>query len=155
MRRQPSEIVLKPIGFVRNGITGRPRGSDWKNIISEIEILPELGEALDNLDEFSHIIVLFWTLRDKKHKLSYKVHPRGSAHLPLVGLLATRSPDRPNPVAKTTVELLERRTNILKVKGLDAFDGTLIIDIKPYLPGYDSVGKARTPRWAKERRARP
>ena len=150
-----SEIVLKPIGFVRNGITRRPVSFEWKNIISEIEFQPDLSEALDNLDEFSHIIVLFWAPRDKHHKVSYKVHPKGSAHLPLVGLLATRSPHRPNPVAKTTVELLERRLNVLKVKGLDAFNGTLIIDIKPYLPGYDSVRKARTPGWAKERRVRP
>ncbi len=150
-----SEIALNPIGFIRNGISQRPAKFEWKNIISEIVIQPELSEALDNLDEFSHIIVLFWTPKNKHQQFLYKVHPKGSSRLPLVGILATRSPNRPNPVAKTTVKLLERRANILKVKGLDAFDGTLIIDIKPYLPGYDSVRKARTPGWAKERTVRP
>lgn len=152
MNKPESEIILKPIGFVRNGITAESTRQNWENVISEIIIQPELNEALDNLDDFSHIIVLFWTLRNKK--LSYKVHPKGSTNLPLVGLLATRSPDRPNPVAHTTVELLERGANILKVKGLDAFDGTPVIDIKPYLPGFDSVGEARVAEWAIERPAR-
>ncbi len=71
-----------------------------------------------------------------------KIHTRHNPESPLVGLFATRSPDRPNSVAKTTVCLLERRANILKVKGLDAYDGTSVIDIKPYLPGYDSVDNA-------------
>ena len=155
MNSRPSEITLKPIGFVRNGITEKSTRRNWDDVISEIVIRPELSQALDNLVEFSHIIVLFWTLRDKHQQLAYKVHPKGSPNLPLVGLLATRSPDRPNPIAKTTVELQERRENILKVKGLDAFEGTLVIDIKPYLPGYDSVEKAKTPGWAKERPANP
>ena len=149
MNSKPSEMVLRPIGFVRNAITDKSPRQNWEEVISEIIIQPELSEALDNLDDFSHIIVLFWTLRNQK--VNYKVHPRGSPDLPLVGILATRSPNRPNPVANTTVELLERHANILRVRGLDAFDGTWVIDIKPYLPGYDSVGKARIAGWAKER----
>ena len=71
----------------------------------------------------------------------------GKQELPLVGLFATRSPNRPNPVGIATVRLLERQGNILKVEGLDAIDGTPIIDIKPYIPGYDSATDAKVPPW--------
>jgi len=71
----------------------------------------------------------------------------GKPELPLVGRFATRSPSRPNPVGQATVKLLERHDNILKVKGLDAIDGTPVIDIKPYLPGYDSADGAKVPLW--------
>ncbi len=149
MNNLKPDIVLKPIGFVRNGIQ-EFAGHDWENVISEIVIKPELSEALDNLNEFSHIIVLFWTQREVKKIIPYKIHMQHNPSKPLVGLFATRSPDRPNPVAKTTVQLLERRENILKVKGLDAFDGTPVIDIKPYIPGYDSVDDAKIPEWVRK-----
>jgi tRNA-Thr(GGU) m(6)t(6)A37 methyltransferase TsaA len=141
-------IVIKPIGFVRNGIQ-EFSGHNWENIVSEIVIRPELSEALDNLDEFSHIIVLFWTQRAPKKINPLKIRMQHNPSKPLVGLFATRSPDRPNPVAKTTVQLLEHRGNILKVKGLDAFDKTPVIDIKPFIPGYDSAKDAKIPNWAR------
>jgi tRNA (adenine37-N6)-methyltransferase len=140
------EIILKAIGFVKNSIR-EVTGHNWENVISEIVIQPELTEALDNLDEFSHIIVLFWTQGVSNKCIPNKIRMQQNQGKPLVGLFATRSPDRPNPVCKTTVKLLERRGNILKVKGLDAFEGTPIIDIKPYIPGYDSVGEAKVPEW--------
>ena len=108
---------------------------------------PSLSEALDNLDEFSHIIVLYWIHRHPPGQPPTKVHPMGKRELPLVGVFATRSPNRPNPIGKATVRLLERRGNILKVAGLDALDGSPVIDIKPYIPGYDSVADARVPPW--------
>ena len=64
-----------------------------------------------------------------------------------MGVFATRSPNRPNSLGKATDRLLERRGNILKVKGLDAIDGTPVLDIKPYIPGYDSVKRAKAPSW--------
>jgi tRNA-Thr(GGU) m(6)t(6)A37 methyltransferase TsaA len=76
-----------------------------------------------------------------------KIHPRGRQELPLLGLFATRTPNRPNPVGKAMVRLLQRRGNILRVEGLDAIDGTPVIDIKPYIPGYDSVTNAKVPPW--------
>ena len=107
-----------------------------------------LAEALDNLDEFSHIIVLYWMHQvAAPHKFSTKVHPMAKQELSLVGLFATRSPNRPNPVGKATVRLLQRQGNILRVKGLDATDGTPVIDIKPYIPGYDSATNAKVPQW--------
>jgi tRNA (adenine37-N6)-methyltransferase len=146
----PDDICLKPIGYVRNGIQ-EFSGHDWKEVVSEIVIHPELSEALDNLDEFSHIIVLCWLEKAKRQKLAAKIRMQQNPAKPLVGLFATRSPDRPNPIGKTTVKLLERRGNILKVQGLDAFDGTPVIDIKPFIPDYDSTGEAKVPGWVKTR----
>ena len=139
-------ISLKAIGIVRNGIKQPPR-QGWGEVISDIVINSSLSEALDNLDEFSHIIVFYWMHQLSAGQLPTKVHPMGKRNLPLVGLFATRSPNRPNPIGKATVRLLQRHGNILKVEGLDAIDGTPVIDIKPYIPGYDSVANAKVPPW--------
>ena len=143
------QMVLKPIGTVRNTVKQAPGAwYEWEKVISEIEVESGLTEALDGLEEFSHIIVLYWMHRaTARGELPTKIHPRGKRETPLVGLFATRSPHRPNSIGKATVRLLQRQGNILKVKGLDAVDGTPVIDIKPYLPGYDSVRKARVPKW--------
>ena len=148
MVNESPSIILKAIGTIRNKIK-QPAKRDWQKIISEIEIDSSLTEALDNLDEFSHIIVLFWVHQyPAEGQLPLKIHPMGKIEIPLTGRFATRSPHRPNPVGKTTVRLLQRRGNILKVKGLDAIDGTPVIDIKPYIPGYDSPAHAKVPPWA-------
>ena len=145
-------ISLKPIGIVRNKVRQPPKPPyDWDKVVSEIEIDRSLTEALDNLDEFSHIIVFYWMDKVVTNQLPTKVHPRGNKKLPLVGLFATRSPKRPNPIGKTTVRLMKRQGNILTVAGLDATDGTPIIDIKPYLPRYDSEARAKVPWWVSKR----
>lgn len=146
MVTEPQDIVLRAIGFVRNEIR-QPRHQGWEKLTSKIIIDRSLTEALAGLEEFSHIKVLFWLHQVTAGKIPLKVHPRGKAELPLVGLFATRSPRRPNPVGETTVRLIGRRGNILEVEGLDATDGTPVIDIKPYLPGYDSVASAEVPLW--------
>ncbi len=142
-------MTLKAIGIVRNGIKqALPAKSDWGKIVSDIVIDSTLAEALDGLEEFSYIIVLYWMHGVAvTGQVPTKVHPRGKPELPAVGLFATRSPNRPNPVGKATVRLLQCQGNILKVKGLDAIDGTPVIDIKPYMPGYDSATNAKIPRW--------
>jgi tRNA-Thr(GGU) m(6)t(6)A37 methyltransferase TsaA len=139
------DINLKAIGIVRNEIKQRER-CDARNVVSEIVLDPGLTEALDNLDEFSHIIVIYYMHQSNK-PAPMKVHPKYRTESSPVGVLASRSPDRPNPIGKTTVRLLERRDNVLRVRGLDAIDGTPVIDIKPYIPGLDSVDDARVPRW--------
>jgi tRNA-Thr(GGU) m(6)t(6)A37 methyltransferase TsaA len=147
MAEPPPVMNLKAIGTVRNGVRQLLRHG-WSEVVSDIVIDSSLTEALDGLEKFSHLIVLYWMHRlTPGRKLPLKVHPMGKAELPVVGRLATRSPSRPNPVGQATVRLLERRGNILKVKGLDAIDGTPVIDIKPYIPGYDSADEAKAPRW--------
>jgi len=141
---------LRAIGIVKNDVK-RPVRHGWREVVSDIVVDSSLAEALDGLDEFSHIIVLYWMHRlTPGRELPLKVHPMGKPELPLVGRFATRSPSRPNPVGKATVRLLERRGNILKVKGLDAIDGTPVIDIKPYIPGYDSATDTKVPKWTTE-----
>jgi tRNA-Thr(GGU) m(6)t(6)A37 methyltransferase TsaA len=145
MTGESLEIVLKPIGIVRSEIK-EPTRQKAGDIISEIIISDDLKEALDNLDEFSHIIVLYWIHRSP-HSAPKKVHPRGNPGMEPMGVFATRSPDRPNPIGKSTAKLLERCGNVLKVQGLDAIDGSPVLDIKPYIPGYDSVDDAKAPSW--------
>ena len=142
-------MTLKAIGVVKNRVRQAPgAGYNWQDEISEIVIDNSLTEALDGLDGFSHIIVIWWMHQaGDTVELPAKIHPRGNKELPLVGRFATRSPHRPNPLGKATVRLLQCQGNMLKVKGLDAIDGTPVIDIKPYIPGYDSVADAKVPEW--------
>ena len=141
------KINLTPIGFVKNAVT-EPQGEDWQTIISEIIVNEDMNEALSGIDEFSHIIVIYWMHKTPASERSIKkVHPKRNLNLPLVGVFATRSPARPNPIGIATVKLLECRDNILKVIGLDAIDGTPVLDIKPHIPGADSPTAARIPGW--------
>lgn len=141
------EIRLKPIGTVRNQ-EQEIGGRDWSKVVSEIVLDQTLAPGLDGLSEFSHIIVLFWMHRvSDQSRTILKVHPQGRAELPLVGVFTTRSPSRPNPVGIAVVRLLDCRGNTLKVEGLDALDGTPVIDIKPFMPPRDLVGEVRVPDW--------
>ena len=145
MVNERQEIILKPIGVVHSEIKERER-RDAKDIVAEIILDPAFTEGLDNLDEFSHIIVIYYMHRSRK-PAPMKVHPKYRTEPTPVGVFASRSPDRPNALGKTTVKLLERHKNVLKVQGLDAIDGTPVIDIKPYIPDLDCVADARAPRW--------
>jgi tRNA-Thr(GGU) m(6)t(6)A37 methyltransferase TsaA len=147
MANKLPDMSLKVIGVVKNDVK-QPIRHGWGEIVSEIVVNNSLTEALDGLDECSHIIVLYWMHQlPPGRQLPLKVHPMGKSELPLVGRFATRSPSRPNPVGQAMVRLLERRGNILKVRGLDAIDGTPVIDIKPYIPKYDSATDAKAPSW--------
>ncbi len=141
------EINLTPIGIVKNSIT-EPKREDWQTVTSEIIINDDLKEALSRIEEFSHLIIIYWMhkLAPSQHSVT-KVHPKGNQNLPPVGVFASRSPARPNPIGITTVKLLERRDNVLKVIGLDAIDGTPVLDIKPFIPGHDSPNEFKTPGW--------
>jgi tRNA-Thr(GGU) m(6)t(6)A37 methyltransferase TsaA len=145
--RRMEEAVFRPIGIVRNDIK-EPRRGGWEKVASEIVVDESLEEGLDGLEEFSHVVVVFWM-----HKVPMgrrpvaKIHPQGRADLPLVGLFATRTPHRPNPVGVSVARLVERRGNVLSVVALDAIDGTPVLDIKPHLPPYDSLAEFTVPDW--------
>jgi len=144
------EITLRPIGRVRNIITDRSmvKWDEWEGVESELIIDPRLAAGLDGLERFSHIVVIFWMHRSSPFSPSrLKIHPRGNESLPLTGVFATRSPVRPNSLGMTTVKLLERRGNVLRVRGLDAIDGSPIIDVKPHLPHNDSVSDVKLADW--------
>jgi len=140
-----SSIVVKPIGHVRNDINV-PLREGWEEVVSELILDAGLEEATEGLEQFSHIMVVFWMHKVPPGRgVPTKLHPRGRQDLPLVGLFATHAPYRPNPVGVSIVRLMERRGNVLKVKGLDAINGTPIIDIKSYFPGADA--DATVPPW--------
>lgn len=144
-------IRFEPIGFVRNGVDETPRTPDWQlETVSELVITQEWAPALDGLEEFSHVIVLFFFHRVSEPVL-LKVHPMHRLELPEIGLFASRTPNRPNRIGLSVVPLLGRKANILTVKGLDALNGTPLLDIKPYLPGGDLVLEATGPSWTRKR----
>jgi len=139
-------IALEPVARVMNDVK-EPGMHQWKDVVSTIEFKPGFEESLDTIDDFSHILVLFWMHRSPQWDRSLaKTHPQRRADLPPVGVFATRSPVRPNPLGMSVVELAGREGNVLTVKGLDAIDGTPVVDVKPYLPG-DSITDARVPEW--------
>jgi len=151
MLEDSSGVKIRVIGRVGNKVKEKPAADyNWNELVSEIVIDKKLTEALDGLEDFSHIMV-FWLMHkiDENRQIALKVHPKGRRDLPLVGRFVSRSPHRPSPLGKATVKLLGIKGNTLKVKGLDALDGTPVIDIKPYIPGYDSVEDARVPLWIK------
>lgn len=140
-------VEVRPIGWV---VTGRPRGSQgdqWEEQPSEIEVIPSWAEALCGLEGFSHIWIVWWLDGFDQPPTSQFVHPEGRTEIPQVGLFATRSPHRPNPIAMTAVRLLEHREDRLRVEGLDAYEGSPILDIKPYLRRGDLIPDAEMPDW--------
>ncbi len=148
MNEAVTDMTLTPIGYIKSPIREPTHERmNLKEIISEIVVNENLTEALDGIEGFSHIIVLYWMHRAIREKKRLKTHPMGRTDVPEQGIFAVRTPNRPNPIGKSTARLLERRGNILEVQGLDAIDGTPVIDIKPYIPNYDSAKDARTPDW--------
>ena len=116
---------------------------------AKVRIFPEFCEGLREIDRFSQLIVLYWIhLRDKEdERRTLRVYPRRHAVEVEVGVFACRSPSRPNPIGLCVVELVRVDACNLTVKGLDALEGSPIIDIKPYIPRADSVPNARVPEW--------
>ncbi len=142
-------IQLKPIGTVRNTITDARRDTRWEEIESEIVVADEWRDALDGLAQFSHIWVVFYFHRMPPPD-SLHVRPMRRDDLPLVGLFATRSPQRPNPIGIRAAELLEARDGVLRVRGLDALNGTPVLDIKPYLARGDAIEHTRVGEWVEK-----
>jgi tRNA-Thr(GGU) m(6)t(6)A37 methyltransferase TsaA len=133
-------MILKPIGFVRNEYKENPNIEGWwQELVSEIIIDRNMEKGLDDLDKYPFIIVLYWLHKRDRNNMPLKINPKGRKDIPKRGIFATRTPDRPNPIGKTTVRLLRCEGNILTVKGLDALDGSPVIDIKPWNSGYDAA----------------
>jgi tRNA-Thr(GGU) m(6)t(6)A37 methyltransferase TsaA len=139
-----SEITLRPVGVVRTKASDddvRLRTAEHE---STIEILPEFRDALDGLEGFSHIFVLSYFNKLRPDQTGVlKVRPRRLlskgfklSDLPLVGVFAIDSPTRPNPIGLSLVKLVRINGSELLVHGLDCFDGTPVLDIKPYRKDY-------------------
>lgn len=126
---------LYPVGFVRSAlkqIADAPRQGHEGAPDAWLEVDPALVEGLDGFAVGDKIIVITWFHRAKRDIL--KLHPRDDETIPLTGVFATRSPDRPNPLGLHPVTILAIDGPRLKVRPLEAIDGTPIVDIKPVLP---------------------
>jgi len=134
--RSPRDMRLRAIGWVRNELRDLhpPQGTDFSAVESVIELLTEFTPALEGVADYSHLIVIYWMHRVAPGDVTLKVHPRGLGQMPLVGLFATRAPVRPNPLGLSLCRLLAVEDNRITVRGLDALDGSPVIDIKPYIP---------------------
>jgi len=135
-------IEVRPIGLIRSPYKKNgeaPHQGRFSEDISELEVFPEFEEGLKDIETCSHLIVLYWLDRAKRDKLTAIPPHDGKEH----GVFATRSPNRPNPIGFAVVKLLERNGRFLKVKWLDALDGTPVLDIKPYSSAIDSVEDAK------------
>ena len=120
-------MKLKTIALVRNGIREQP--DDWSKVISKLVFKRDYAEGLYRLSHFKHIWVIFGF--DRSRETILKVHPRRDLSIPLVGVFASCSPTRPNKLGLTLVKIVSIRKNIVTVRGLDAFDGSPVYDIKP------------------------
>ncbi|MBF6600190.1 MAG: tRNA (N6-threonylcarbamoyladenosine(37)-N6)-methyltransferase TrmO [Dehalococcoidia bacterium] len=144
----PRETLnVRPVGIVRNGVhTPRPEG--WAHVVSDVVLRAELLDMLEGIEGYSHIIVVYALHKVPESEQRVRVRPGADARIPEQGVLATRSQLRPSPIGVSVVRLLKRRRNIMRVEGLDAIDGTPVLDVKPYFPNYDAVPDASIPAWA-------
>ncbi len=142
-------VQMEPIGTIRNEFEGYiPDG--WEEELADVVIDEQYLPALEGVDAFSHLIVLFWLHGIPREGLELMTHPQGRQELPLVGIFATRTPYRPNPIGVQVVELVSREGNVLTVRGIDAHNGSPVLDIKPYLQRGDCVTETRIPSWLKK-----
>jgi tRNA-Thr(GGU) m(6)t(6)A37 methyltransferase TsaA len=139
-----STYSVTPIGVVRSPYTeskDTPKQGPEAGVESVIELEPEWSGALEGLEPGRDIWVLTYFHQADQPRL--RIHPRGDASRPLTGLFNTRAPCRPNPIGLTLVRLLAIQGNNLTVRGLEALDGTPVLDIKPYIPGVDAPRSVR------------
>lgn len=140
-------VTLQVIGTVRNG---RESAADrnWGRLESAIELDPAFAAGLDGLEHFSHALVVFYMHLDPdREPPTLRRRPRGRADMPLLGVFAQRGRMRPNPIGVTAVEVVRVEAGRLIVRGLDALQGTPVLDLKPYFPAFDRREGARTPEW--------
>lgn len=145
-------INLEPVGFVRSSRT-QPLDDAWDTVEAAIELDTARfkPDALAGLDAFSHVLVIYHFHRADPGKTEYSArHPRGNHAWPKVGIFAQRGKDRPNALGVTACKLLSVSGTVLKVRGLDATDGTPVLDIKPLMRGFEPREPLREPAWATE-----
>lgn len=138
-------MKLRPIGVIENEFLDTvPQG--WEAALHRLILLPDWEPALEGLEAFSHLHVLFWLDRIRP-PIRLHVHPMNRQDLPEVGIFTTRTPLRPNRIGLQVCELVARERNVLVVRRLDALNGTPLLDVKPYLPDGDAWPAARVPEW--------
>jgi tRNA-Thr(GGU) m(6)t(6)A37 methyltransferase TsaA len=139
-------LLLEPVAEVRCPV--HPVEKQWGDVLSELHFREELTEGLRGIDEFSHLLVVFWM-----HEASYLPErdlvrrPGGRGDMPRLGIFAQRASSRPNGLGVSVVRLLSHEKAVLSVQGLDALDGSPVLDVKPYFAEFDRAEAASEPRW--------
>ncbi|AVB75887.1 SAM-dependent methyltransferase [Methanococcus maripaludis] len=167
MDTQFNDITLHPIGVVRS-ITKQPfliadetgikmrddiaptidEVRKTEKTISDVVLNRDLAEHLEGIEEYSHIKIIYWAHDvPRKARDIKKVHPMGNPEYPLVGLFSTCSPARPNPILTTVVRLVGKEGTTLHVTGLDAIDGSPVLDIKPHVGEFYPAEGVKIPDW--------
>lgn len=144
-------IELTPVAYVRGG-RALPEDDAWGAVEARIELDGRFSpEALSGLDAFSHLEVVYHFHRTEPERAEQRTrHPRGNPAWPRVGIFAQRARDRPNGLAVSVCEILGVSGREVRVRGLDAIDGTPVLDLKPVMRGFLPRGAVREPAWAAE-----
>jgi tRNA-Thr(GGU) m(6)t(6)A37 methyltransferase TsaA len=148
------KIVLRAIGVVHTNASDNQIKEENKEVKAVVEIFPKFEEALEGLDGFSHLFILSYFHKLRPYQTGpLKVKPKRATRrgftleeLPKLGVCALDSPTRPNPIGLTLVRVIKRQSRRLFVAGIDLFDGTPVVDIKPYQPDYQ-VNEYAMPEW--------
>jgi len=140
-------VSLEVIAHIRNGRASTD-DADWGSVESRIELDPRFAAGLEGLDQFSHVVVVFYMHLDPdREPITLRRRPRGRSDMPLLGVFAQRGRMRPNPIGVTTAEIVRLEPGALVVRGLDAVEATPVLDLKPYAPAFDRRDPARVPDW--------
>ncbi len=139
--------MFEPIGVVKS-VVAEKVDHNWGEAVSRIVIDERLADGLKGLDAFSHVLVVYHLDQAKFIREKHlQRRPQGRDDMPCVGIFAQRAKDRPNPIGITAVKILAVYGNTVEVQGLDAIDGTPVLDLKPYYPQYDRKDDATVPEW--------
>jgi tRNA-Thr(GGU) m(6)t(6)A37 methyltransferase TsaA len=131
------ELKIRPIGIIHSPFT-RPKGTPIQSVAGRgvratVEVYPEYAEGLQDLEGFSHLILLYYCHQAKPYSLTVLPFMDSVPH----GVFATRAPSRPNPIGLSVVHLVSREKNILTIEEVDILDRTPLLDIKPYISDAD------------------
>ena len=140
------QIVMEPIGYVKNEVKDK-KDVAWGDDSSTIVLEEHYASGIKGLEDFSHVIILYYLDKAKYDREKHlQRRPQNREDMPLVGIFSQRGKDRPNQIGITSVQVVSVLNDRLEVKGLDAIDGTPVLDIKPYYPVYDRKD-ASVPEW--------
>ena len=131
-------FTLRPVGKIEK-----------KDGHAAVVIAPEFSDALLGLDRYSHVWVFYWFDRNDtpEKRAVLRVHPRGNRENPLTGVFACRSPFRPNLIALSLCKIRSVKGNRVEIESIDAFDGTPVLDLKPYIPNLDHAQNPKAARY--------
>jgi tRNA-Thr(GGU) m(6)t(6)A37 methyltransferase TsaA len=144
-------IVIEPVAFVRNSRQDLT-DDDWGEVASTLELAPDVhADSLIGLEDFSHVEVLFFFHAVSETEIEHRArHPRGNRAWPRVGIFAQRGKNRPNRLGSCIAKIRAREGRLLHVEGLDAVDGTPVVDLKPVMQEFLPRERIRQPPWSVE-----